>query len=770
MQGGSSILGRAVKRVEDPRFIRGEGGYLPNQIVPDALHMVSVRSPVPHGRILSIDVEEAFAASGVVGVYTAADVETRPVPPPTRLAPLETSRPAIASDVVRFAGEVVAVVVAESAREAADAADLVWADIEPLPAVADLYTAMEEGAPLVFPELGTNVLHHKEPEPQPELFADADVVVAGVFRNQRMAAVPMEANNAMAYPTPGGIELWTGSQNVFGHRHQVARALGMEREDVRTRVPDMGGGFGAKFRTYPEQVLVAALARKLGKPVRWQESRRDNLAGMYHGRDQYQHVEIGATREGRIVGLKLKVIQGAGAYPAFGAWLPTLTLRMACGVYDIPKVELEFLSVLTHTTPTDAYRGAGRPEATAMIERAVDLLAGELGMDPVEIRRRNFISPGSFPVETPAGALYDSGDYEASLSRAISIAGYEELRKEQRRRREEGDRVQLGIGVATYVEITATSGDEEWSSVEVHDDGTATVEVGTSSHGQGHETAFAQLISSLLKIPHTSVRVLQGDTGIIARGAGTGGSRSLQIGGSSVFRSGEMVLEKAREIVAEHYEASPGDIVLSDDGTFGVAGVPGTELSWSEVATLSIREPDEPGDEETRLYAETIFDQKEASFPFGAHISVVEVDTETGEVAPVRHIAVDDCGAILNPILVDGQVHGGVAQGYGQALIEQVVHDEEANLLSGTLVSYLIPTAGMLPSFEVDHTETPTPLNPLGAKGIGEAGTIGSTPAVQNAVVDAVSHLGVRHIDMPITPAKVWQALGEARSRDDGNG
>ena len=765
----TSILGRAVKRVEDPRFIRGEGGYLDNRTIEGALHMVTVRSPEPHGRITAIETAEARKAPGVVGVYTSADLPTEPVPPPTRLAPPACARPSLATDVVRFAGEIVAVVVAESVRQAVDAAALVWADIEPLPAVADLRAAMADGAPLLFPDLGTNVIHHREPTPVTGLFDAADTVLKATLRNQRVAPVPMEPNNALAYPTPSGLELWMGSQDVFGHRHAVSRALGMERDDLRTRVPDMGGGFGAKFRAYPEQILVAALARKLGRPVRWQETRRDNLACMYHGRDQYQEIEIGATNEGRIVGLRATILQDTGAYPAFGTWLPTLTLKMACGVYDIPAVELEFYSVATNTTPTDAYRGAGRPEATAMLERAMDLLAAELGVDPVDIRRRNFIAPEAFPFQTPAGALYDSGNYAAALDRAIEMADYSALRHEQELRRGRGARHQLGIGVSTYVEITAAQGDDEWSSVEVHDDGSATVKVGTSSHGQGHETAFAQLVSDLLRIPHTSIRVLQGDTGIIARGAGTGGSRSLQIGGSSVLRSGQAVLDKARKLVADHYEASSDDIVLSDDGKLGVAGVPDTSLTWSEVALLTIRQPDEPGDDQTRLFAESIFEQAEATYPFGAHISVVEVDTETGETTVKRHIAVDDCGTILNPILVNGQVHGGVAQGYGQALLEQVAHDDGANLLSGTLVSYLIPTAGMFPSFDVDHTETPTPLNPLGAKGIGEAGTIGSTPAVQNAVIDALSHLGVRHVDMPTTPAAVWEAIQRARTPAPGS-
>ena len=760
---GTSILGTAVKRVEDARFIRGNGGYLPNRHIEGALHMVAVRSTVPHGKIESIDTSEALAAAGVVAVYTADDLETNPIPPGVSAAPKGSDRPSLAIDVVRFAGEVVAVVVAESERAAVDAADLVWVNIDPLPAVADLFQAMEGDAPLVFSHLGTNVLHQDGTDKQPDLFADADVVVTAKLRNQRLAAVPMEPNNALAYPTPGELDVWVGSQNVFGHRSQIADALGIGAEDVRTRVPDMGGGFGAKFGAYPEQILTAAVAQKLGRPVRWQETRRDNLAAMKHGRDQYQHLEIGARKDGKIVGLRATVYQDNGAYPGFITWMPNLTLMMACGVYDIPKVELSFYSVATHTTPMGAYRGAGRPEAAAMIERAMDLVAAELDIDPVEMRRRNFIAPEAFPFKTASDALYDSGDYEAALRVASTMAGYEKLRAEQTERRTRGDVNQLGIGISTYVEITAGRGDEEWSSVEVHRDGRATIKVGTSSHGQGHETAFAQLVADVLKIPMAAITLLQGDTGTIAQGAGTGGSRSLQIGGSSVLQSGEAVLVKAKELVANHYEASSDDVVLSDGGLMGIAGVPDTGLTWSEVAALSVRRPDEPGDGETRLHAESVFKQARATFPFGAHISVVEVDTDTGTTTVLRHIAVDDCGTILNPMLVDGQVHGGVAQGYGQALLEEVVHDDEANLLTGTLVSYLIPTAGMLPSFEVDQTQTPTPFNPLGAKGIGEAGTIGSTPAVQNAVIDAVSHLGVEHIDMPATPGNVWKAIQAAR-------
>ena len=759
---GSSILRRALRRVEDPRFIRGKGGYLPNRSVPGALHMAAVRSPVPHGRVLSVDRDTARREPGVVGVFVADDLDIGPVTPPVRLVPNECARPSLARDVVRFAGEIVSVVVAETREQAVDAAGLVWVDIDPLPAVSNPFAAMEDDAPLVFPELGTNVIHRSKRISAPDVFDDAEVVVEGVFRNQRLAAVPLETNNALAYPVPGGLELWAGSQDVFGHRRQIAEALHMEQEDLRTRVPDMGGAFGSKLAAYPEQVLVGALARELNLPVRWEETRRENLSGMYQGRDQHQHVEIGATRDGRIVGLRATVYQNAGAYPNWGAWLPKLTVRMACGVYSIPRVDLGFVSVATHTVPTDPYRGAGRPEATAMIERSVDMLAAELDMDPVELRRRNFIDPGEFPVSTPSGALYDSGDYASALDRAVEMAGYDALRAEQAARRQTDGRKQLGIGVSVYVEMTANRRDEEWSSIEVHEDGTVTVKVGTSAHGQGHETAFAQLIAGVLNIPHTSVRLVQGDTGVITSGRGTSGSRSLQIGGSAVLKSGRAVLDKAVSVVADHYEATIDDVVLSDDGRLGIAGVPDTGLTWAEVARLMSRKPGEPGDDETRLLAEGVFEQAESSFPFGAHISVVEVDTETGSTKVLRHIAVDDCGRILNAMLVNGQVHGGVAQGYGQALLEEVVHDQDANLLTGTLVSYLIPTAGMLPSFELGRTETPSPLNPLGAKGIGESGTIGSTAAVQNAVIDAVSHLGVRHIDMPATPSTVWTALKDA--------
>ena len=750
----------AVKRVEDPRFIVGIGDYLPNRRLEGQLHLAAVRSPVPHGRILSVDTAEARTAPDVAAVYLAADFDLVPVPCKVQSIPLDFARPAIAADVVRFAGEIVAVVVARTPQAAEVAADLVWADIEPLPAVADLEAAMREDAPLVFPEHGTNILHSSERDPDRGMFDGVDVVVSASLRNQRVAPVPLETNGALGRPDAGGLEIWLGSQNVFGHRREMADALGIEHDDLRARVPDMGGAFGGKYSTYPEQILSAAIARDLQRPVRWIETRRENLATMYQGRDQLQRVKIGASIQGEIVAMRVSVYQNVGAYPAYAAETAGGTTRMSCGAYLIPRVAVDYTLVATHTTPVDAYRGAGRPEATALIERTMDLLAAELGVDPVDLRRRNFVE--DFPHRTGTGVSYDSGNYAVALDRALEMAGYEELRSEQRRRRSNGTATQLGIGLSTYVEVTSWPYDSEWSSIEIGADGVVWAKVGTSNHGQGHETAYTQLIAELLGVPPSSVRFIQGDTKVIESGTGTVASRSLQIAGSSLLRSANAVIEKARTVVADHYEAAAEDVVLSEDGMLSVAGVPGTSMTWGDVAGLALAKGPDDADTRPGLYAEEVFQQEGGPAAFGTHLSVVEVDTETGETRALRHIAVDDCGRVLNPMLVAGQVHGGIAQGLGQALLEAVVHDEDANLLTGTLVSYLIPTADMVPSFEVDHTETPSPLNPLGAKGIGEAGTIGATPAVQNAVVDALSHLGVRHIDMPATPARIWHAIQEA--------
>ncbi len=754
-----SILGNNVKRVEDPRFIRGEGRYLDDIDVEGVLHLRSVRSAFAHGILSGVDTEAAFEVPGVVAVYTAADVDLKASPAAARIG-RAAYRPLIATDRVRFAGEIVAVVVAETAEAAVDGAERVWPDIDPLPAVTSMAAATGDGAPVLFPELGSNVVKVVAEENDPELFADADVVVRASFRNQRVAPVPLEANSALAVPEDDGrLTLWVGTQNVFGHRGAAARALGVEPDLIRGRVPDMGGGFGAKFYAYPEQILVAEVARRLGRPVKWLETRSDNLQGMTHGRAQDHHVELGAKRDGTLVALRVNLDQDVGAYPSFAAVIPYFTRMMAAGPYRIPRIEFSYRVIVTNTMSTHAYRGAGRPEATALLERAMDLMAGRLEMDPAELRRRNFFASDEFPVTTAVDAVYDSGDYEAALDRALEIAGYEALREEQERRMGSGDRHRLGIGLSTYVEVTAPADSGEWAAAEVNDDGTVTLRVGTSAHGQGHETAFAQIAAQQFQIPYTDVEVIFGDTDRVARGEGTGGSRSLQLGGGAVYEAGETVIAKARAIVAHLLEANAADVVVMDGGRVGVAGVPDSGIAWGELAVIA-RDPTRlPEAIDPELAADAFFDQGGATFPFGAHVSVVELDTETGDVTVLRHVAVDDAGVILNRWLLDGQVHGGIAQGVGQARFEEMRYDPDGNPLTANLVSYILPMAPNLPLFEVDHTVTPTELNPLGVKGIGEAATIGSTVAVQNAVVDALRPFGVDHLDMPMTPGRVWEAM-----------
>ncbi len=480
---------------------------------------------------------------------------------------------------------------------------------------------------------------------------------------------------------------------------------------------------------------------------------------MTHGRAQIHDVQVGATRDGRITSLRVMATQDAGAYPVYGAYMPNFTQRMASGPYDIPRIEFRWRSAVTNTTPVHAYRGAGRPEATVDLERIIDMLAAELDLDPADVRRRNFIEPEQFPFTTATGELYDSGDYAAALDRALDLVDYASIRTEQQRRRDAGVRRQLGIGIGSYVEVTAPGGRKDWGRVEVADTGKVTIYSGASSHGHSHETTFSQIVADLLKVPIEDVAFVQGDTDVIVRGGGTMGSRSMQMAGTALFRAGRSVLEKARAIVAHQAEASIDDVVQFDDGRIGITGVPDTGRTLGEVAVLAAEPGMLPADTEPGLEAEDVWIQEEATFAFGTHVSVAEVDTETGDVRLVSHIAVDDCGTIFNRMVVDGQVHGGVAQGVGQALLEEFRYDESANPTSGNLTSYLMPTAVSLPSITIDHTETPTPQNALGATGIGEAGTIGATPAVMNAVLDAIRHLGVDHLDMPLTPAKVWGAI-----------
>lgn len=751
-----SILGAAVKRVEDPRFIRGEGTYVSNMKMDGMLHMAVVRSEVPHANLAEIDIAEATAMPGVAGVYTADNLDLPLIPHGRRGLPDYLGRPPLAKGVVRFVGDVIAVVVAETAQQAADAADTIWVDYDIRPSVGTLETALAKEAPLVWPEFGTNEVIDYADEDKADLFDGADHTFTYSMYNQRLAAVPLEPNNALAMPDGDGLKIWAGSQHIQGTKSNLAKALNLHPDAIHAIVPDMGGGFGAKFPTYPEQIICAALALRLQRPIHWQERRSANIAAMYHGRAQQQDIQVGVTTEGRIVGLRVDYLQEAGAYPTLGAYLPFLTMKMSSGCYAIDRIEARAKAIVTNTAPTHAYRGAGRPEATAMIERVMDLLAADLDLDPAEIRRRNFITPDQFPYKSRAtarGYVYDTGDYEMALDTVLANSNYPSLRANQAERRASGARKQIGIGLSTYVEVTAPFGGIENSDIQVHADGTVTAAVGTSSHGQGHATAYTQILGELMGIPHEDITIIQGDTALVPKGGGTGGSRSLQLGGSAVLGAGEAVIEKAKQIVGHQLEASPDDIVVIGDGTLGVAGVPGATMAWGTIAQKATEE------EPAGLTAAFEFDQGHATFPFGAHVCVTEVDTETGEVEILQMITVDDAGKVLNPILIQGQVHGGVAQGIGQALIEEVLYDAEGYLLSGNLTTYLIPSSMDVPSIWVTNTETVTPHNPLGAKGIGEAGTIGATPAVHNSILDAIRHLGVNHIDMPLTPHRIWTSL-----------
>ncbi len=746
----------ALLRREDPPLVTGAALYCDDLVAPGALHAVFVRAPLAHGRILDIDPAPAAAMPGVAGVFTAADLDLPPLP--AGGAPAAMARPVLATGSVRFLGEAVAVVVAATRAQAVDAAEAVEVDYEPLEVVTDPRRALAADAPRLFEGGGNLAKERRWPEPSRAL-EGAEVVVRGRFVNQRVAAAPIEPNAAVAVPEPGrdGLTLYAPSQAPFWTRDTVAEVLGMDQERVRVVVPAVGGAFGARIHTYPEQVAVAALAWRLGRPVRYVESRSETMLAMTHGRAQVQEVELAATRDGRITGLRARLLADGGAYPADATPMLSSTRYMASGVYRIAKVEVAWECVATNTTPVAAYRGAGRPEATAMIERAVDLLAARLGIDPAELRRRNLIPARAFPYTTATRARYDSGDYQGALDRVLAAAGYEELRGEQAARRQRGDVRQLGIGLSVYVEVTGFG--SEFGEVVVEPDGRITARTGVSPHGQGHETAFAQLVAATLGVGADQVGVVHSDTFAVPRGEGTMGSRSLQVGGSAVAGAATQVLEKARALAAHLLEAPAEDVAVFPGEGLGVAGAPSTALAWAELAAAAADPDRRPPGMDAGLAAAVDFEMEHSTFPFGAHLAVCEVDTETGLVRLLRHVAVDDSGRIHNRMLAEGQVHGGIAQGIAQALFEEVGYDENGNCLHGNLASYTMPAAADLPAFETQRTETPTPLNPLGAKGIGESGTIGSTPAVQNAVVDALAHLGVTHLDMPLTPERVWRAL-----------
>ena len=754
-----SILGNRVLRSEDPKFLTVGGRYvadLRDPLLDGALHVAYVRSMAAHGTITGVDVEEARNAPGVVAVFTGEDLGDLPdMPLAVPLLNPQHAQPVLAKGKVRFVGEAIAAIVAETPTAAADAAELVWADIDFLPAVLTPEDALA-GDTLLFEESGTNAAIELLFGEDDAAFEGCEVVVEHDFLNQRVAGCPLEVRSAAATWDGERLVHFGSTQAPHGVKATLQAVYGLHESGVRVVAPDVGGGFGPKIGAYPEEVLLGWLSKRVGRPVRWTETRSENMVAMGHGRGQWQQIKIGGTRDGKVTAYRLNLTQDAGAYAALGAFLPFLTRVMACGVYDIPAVQFNARSVLTNTTPVVAYRGAGRPEATAAIERAMDLFAADIGMDPAEVRRRNLIAADDFPHTTATDAVYDVGDYERSLDLALDAAGYDDLRAEQARRREAGDPVQLGIGVSVYVEVTAgPQAGEEFGRVVVHPDGSATAFTGSSAHGQGHDTSFAMLVTDTLGIPLEQVTVKHGDTDEVARGVGTFGSRSLQLGGSAIFQASGQVLDKARELAAELLEADPADIELDRAaGAFHVQGTPAVSRSWADVASAA---------GESGLAAETDFKADSPTFPFGSHVAVVDVDTETGMVRLQRMITCDDAGRILNPMLVEGQRHGGIAQGVAQALYEWVRYDDDGNPQTANLADYTMISAAELPSFELVSMETATPLNPLGAKGIGESGTIGSTPAVQSAVCDALSPLGVRHVDMPCTPERVWDAIAAAR-------
>ena len=762
MATSGSILGNPVLRKEDPTILTGEIEYFDDLEIPGLLHAAFVRSTIAHARIEGIDTEDAKAMPGVVAVYTADDLDL-PDNHGFIMLPPTMNRPPLARGVVRFVGDTVAVVIADTKTQALDAAEAVIVDYDPLPAISDMEAALEPDAPLIHEGHGSNVANQMGTGPVDGIFDDADVVVSQRIVNQRLAAVPMEPNGIIAVPGDpvDGMTIWVPSQGPHGPRDAIAPILGLAPEMLRARCAAVGGGFGPKAGVYVEQMVVAKAAQLLDRPVKWTETRSENMLSMNHGRAQVHYAELGVKRDGTLVGLRVRAIADAGAYPSIGSFLPFFTQMMSQQVYKFPQIEFNWQAAITNTTPIGAYRGAGRPEATHLVERMLDIAADELDMDPAELRRKNYLDPSAFPYTTLTGATYDCGEYERALDAVLEQSDYKALRAEQTERRGRDDQKLMGIGVSSYVEITAPVGMyREWGKVEVDDDGTVLAYVGTSAHGQGHDTAFSMIVSDALGITMDEVRLVQSDTALIPRGQGTGGSRSLQTAGSALKLASDEVLAQGKQLAAHLLEANVDDIVVGEGG-LQVAGVPARILSWADLASAVKDDARRPEGLEARLAHELDFDAGSSSFPFGSHVAVVEIDRDTGRVELVRHIAVDDCGRVLNPLLVKGQQHGGIAQGVAQVLYEHVQYDEDANPITANLMDYAMPSAAELPSYEVYNTETPSPLNPLGAKGIGESATIGSTPTVHNAIVDALSHLGVRHVDMPCTSERIWRVLQE---------
>jgi carbon-monoxide dehydrogenase large subunit len=762
------FIGASVKRREDPALVTGAGRYTADIPLEGAASMTFVRSPYAHARVKRIDASAALTVRGVLTVFTLDDL--RPLvkmPLPviveadggTFEEAFATERYPLAGDRVRHVGDPVAVVVASDPYSAADGAALVEVEYEPLEPLSTPDRALAKNAPTLHDSPHGNrafvwTLSGGDVE---GAFERAATVVELDATIQRLVPNAMEPRAVAArFDRETGFTLWSATQIPHLLRDHLASILGVEAKTIRVVAPEVGGGFGAKCNVYGEEVLALVLARHLMRPVRWAATRSEDYFATTHGRDQRGVLRLAADAEGKVTAADLSLVMDCGAYHSRATpGIPPLTGLMMTGCYDVASARARAVGVFTNKVWSEPYRGAGRPEAAYLIERAMDVLAAELGMDPIEIRRRNFIQPERFPYRTATGLTYDSGAYERALDEALKRVDYARYREEQKRRRKEGGNL-LGIGIACYVEICGF-GPWEFGSVKVGADGRTTVLTGTSPHGQGHETSWAQITADTLQIPLEDIVVLHGDTAVVPRGIGTYGSRSAPVGGAAVLESSVSVRAGAKEIAAHLLEAAAADIAL-EDGRFHVVGVPARSVTWKEVAAFGNSEK-APEPLRKKLTAETDFRPKGDTYPFGAHVAVVEIDVETGEIRIVRFLTVDDCGRVINPLLVEGQIHGGIAQGIGQALFEGAFHDEQGNLITGNLMEYAVPRAESLPSFECHRTETPTPLNPLGAKGVGEAATIGSTPAVVNAVVDALAGKGVRHIDTPITPEKIWKLL-----------
>lgn len=772
------VMGEKVRRREDARFVTGRGKYTDDVKLPGVVWAKFVRSPHAHARVLGVDVSQAKAMPGVIKIYTGADLAGKMAPVPTAWIPPDSGLKmvphfALATDRVRYVGDAVAMVIAESAAQAEDAMEAVVVEYEPLDGLFDQMEALKDGAVQLHDSAPGNVaLHWKAGNEVQDAFEQADVVVHQRFRQQRLIPNPMEPRSAVASydGSTGDLSIWVTSQNPHIHRFLLSTILGIPEHKLRVVAQDVGGGFGSKIACYPDEVLVSYAARDLGVPVKWTETRSEHFLVTSHGRDHVDDVELAGTRDGRVLGVRVKAYANMGAYlSTAGPGVPTILFGLIVnGAYDIPKASCEVVGVFTNTTPVDAYRGAGRPEATYLIERIMDRYAKEIGMDPLEVRRRNLITRDRFPYTNPFGITYDSGDYHRALDRALEILDYPKIRSEQQELRKQGK--YIGIGLSTYVEMCGLGPSQvagavgfqgglwENAMVRLHPTGKATVFTGASPHGQGEETTFAQIAADRLGIPIEDIEVVHGDTDRVSMGWGTYGSRSTAVGGSALAVACQRIVDKAK-IIGAHMLEVPVEAVQFDGGRIHPEGSPERSVSIQDVTLQAHLAWNLPAGVEPGMEASAFYDPTNFTYPFGTHIAVVSVDPDLGEVKLLRYIAVDDCGPLINPLIVQGQIQGGIVQGIGQALYEGAVYDEDSQLITGSFLDYAMPKAHSFPDFELDHTVTPSPHNPLGVKGVGETGTIASTPAVVNAVMDALAPFGITDLPMPLTGPKVWAAM-----------